>query len=246
MQQRDQAFLVRVQEAVVPRPPETLGQDVLQEQMQEVGTGQGARLNLAAAPVSVAEADLAVAVQVAGEDVGFPEHPTIEVTAEIDQRLVAVADAFPIDHPLLRQRVGQAQPGGLQGGKQLAAKRLGQRPVDEEIAGLCPPASGFGIQAGAGHDEMHMRVQVEPARVRMQHCNRAGFALQLPVVPAERLHRRPGAGEQGGVDRFGVPEGHGSQFAGQGEGEQEVLGGHPQLALTFEPTLALELLAVRT
>jgi hypothetical protein len=36
---------------------------VLQEQMQEVGTGQGAHLNLATAAVPVTEADLAVAVR---------------------------------------------------------------------------------------------------------------------------------------------------------------------------------------
>jgi hypothetical protein len=37
---------------------------------------------------------------------------------------------------------------------------------------------------------MHMRMQVEPARVGVQHRYRAGFALELPVVLAEALHRR--------------------------------------------------------
>ncbi len=59
MQQRDQALLVRMQEAVVPRPPEALGQDVLQQQVAEVGTGLRVDLRWAAQTVAVAEADLA-------------------------------------------------------------------------------------------------------------------------------------------------------------------------------------------
>lgn len=56
MQQRDQALLVRMQEAVVPRPPQALGQDVLQQQVEEVGTGQRADFGFPALTVAVAEA----------------------------------------------------------------------------------------------------------------------------------------------------------------------------------------------
>lgn len=47
----------------------------------------------------VAEADLAVPRLVAGQNVSFPEYPAIEVTPQIDERLVAVADTFAIDDP---------------------------------------------------------------------------------------------------------------------------------------------------
>ena len=95
MQQGNQALAVGMQKAVVPRPPEALGQDVLQDQAQEVGTGQRAHLRLAALAVAVAKADLAVRAR---QDVAFPDHPAIEVATEIDQRLLAVADTFAIDY----------------------------------------------------------------------------------------------------------------------------------------------------
>ena len=98
MQQGNQALAVGMQEAVIPRPPETLGQDVLQDQAQKVGTRQRADFGFTALAVAVAKADLAV---LAGEDIGLPEHPAIEVAAEINERLLAVADTFAIGHPFL-------------------------------------------------------------------------------------------------------------------------------------------------
>ena len=73
MQERDQPLLVRVQEAVVARATEAFGQDVLQQQVQEIGAGQGTDFRFPAAAVPVAVVDLAFAVCVAGENIGFPE-----------------------------------------------------------------------------------------------------------------------------------------------------------------------------
>ena len=174
--------------------------------MQEIGTGQGANLTLAAATIPVAEADPAVTVPVAGEDVGFPDYATIEVAAQIDERRLAVADAFAIDDPFPGQSARQGQPGLFHGGEQLAAKRFGQRLVVEEVPRFGAPAPGSDLQAGAGYGEMHMRIQVEPARVRVQHRHRTGVALELAVVRAERPHRRPGGGEERGSSAPGSPK----------------------------------------
>jgi len=246
MQQRDQPFFVRMQEAVVPRPPKALGQDMLQDQVQEVGAGQRADLGFSALAVAVAEADLAAAVVIAGEEVGLADHTAIEVTPQIDQRLLAVADALAVDHPFPRQRPGRMEAGLRERRQQLGAKHLGERLVAEEIAGLRPPAPASCIQARAGHDQMHMRMQVEPARVGVQHRHRPGLALELAVVAAEGLHRCPGGGEEGAVDALRVPCGQCSQLSGQGEGEQEILGRHLQAPLALEPLFALVMLAVRT
>lgn len=98
VQQGNQAFAVGVQETVVPCPAEALGQDVLQDQTQEVCTRQRAYLQFTALAIAVAKADLAV---LTGQDVGFPKHPAIEVAAEINERLLAVADTFAIGYPFL-------------------------------------------------------------------------------------------------------------------------------------------------
>jgi len=92
---------------------------------------------------------------------------------------------------------------------------------------------------------MDMRVQVKSARVGMQHRYRPGFALELPVVAAEGLHRRPGGSEQRRIDGARLPESQRPQFAGQGEGQQEILGWHLQVALAFQPLFALMVLTVR-
>lgn len=58
LQQGDQAFLVRVQKPIVARSPETLGQDVLQDQAQEVGTAEAAHLHCPALTIAVTKSDL--------------------------------------------------------------------------------------------------------------------------------------------------------------------------------------------
>lgn len=105
LQQGNQAFSVGVQEAVVPCPAEALGQHVLQDQAQEVSTRQRADLHFTALAVAVAKADLAIR---AGKDVAFPNDPAIEVAAEINERLLAVADTFAIDYQTTNPKITKA------------------------------------------------------------------------------------------------------------------------------------------
>lgn len=60
LQQVPSTAAVVVQKAEVPGPNKAFGQDVLQQQPQEVGSGQGAGGALAALGVAVAEGDQAV------------------------------------------------------------------------------------------------------------------------------------------------------------------------------------------
>jgi len=76
LQQADGASAVGVQEAEVARAPQTLGQDVLQHQPQEVGAGQRAQGHPVGLGVSVAEGDMAVLV---AQDVGLLDHPAVQV-----------------------------------------------------------------------------------------------------------------------------------------------------------------------
>ncbi len=100
VQQGDQHFLVQMQEAVIARPPEALGQNVLQRQVQEVGTGQRADLKLVVPAVPATKADQTLPVRVTGEKVSLPDHPAIEVAAKIDECLVTVADVSWMDKPM--------------------------------------------------------------------------------------------------------------------------------------------------
>lgn len=92
---------------------------------------------------------------------------------------------------------------------------------------------------------MHMRVEIEPSRMRVQHryCTRA--TCQLPVVLAERAQCVPGAVHQSGVEQALMLPNQRAQLGGQGERDQEVAPRHQCLGLTLNPALALKVLAVR-
>ena len=108
VQQLDQALAVGVEKAEVARAAQPLGQDMAQQQVQEVGARERSGLPAAGAAVLEAEGHLAV---VAGEDVLLPDHAAVEIAAEVDQGLLAGADMLAIDHPLFGMRRGQGEPG---------------------------------------------------------------------------------------------------------------------------------------
>jgi hypothetical protein len=70
----------------------------------------------------------------------------------------------------------------------------GQRLVVEEIARPGPPAALTGIERRRRHGEIDVRVEVEPVRTGSRHRHCPASALELPVVAAEGLNRRPASG----------------------------------------------------
>ena len=81
--------------------------------------------------------------------------------------------------------------------------------------------------------------------MRVQDRDRPRRPLQLPVVLAEAVHRLPGTAYQGVEDDVGVRRGESAPFSRQREGQQKVVGRDQALHLTFQPLLALVVLAVR-
>lgn len=92
---------------------------------------------------------------------------------------------------------------------------------------------------------MDMRVVVEAACVRVQHGDGSGRALQLPVVPAEAVHRFPGAAHQEVEDDIGAGRRESAQMGGQGKGQQKIVGRDQTLHLAFQPLLALVVVTIR-
>lgn len=81
-QQAQGAAAVVVQKAEVPGPLKAFGQDVLQQQPQEVRAAQGAGGGLAALGISVPEGDHAV---FAAQDVALGNDPPVQVACQIAQ-----------------------------------------------------------------------------------------------------------------------------------------------------------------
>lgn len=97
-----------------------------------------------------------------------------------------------------------------------------------------------------GDDQMDVRMKVEPARVRVQHRDRARRALQLPVVPTAGAHRFPSAAHQRVEDPSGATGRARASFSRPREGQQEIVGRNKPLDLSFRPWLILVVLTVRT
>jgi len=79
-----------MQKSEVAGSPESLGQHVLQDQMEEGRPAHRAHRTLAGLAVAIPKADLTV---VAGEDVPLLNDASIQIAAQIDQDLFAIAHA---------------------------------------------------------------------------------------------------------------------------------------------------------
>jgi len=87
-------------------------------------------------------------------------------------------------------------------------------------------------------------VIIKSARIRVQDRNGAGRALQLLVVLAESTHRIPTTLHQRRVNDALVRAGERPEFRGKDKSQQKILGRQRLLQLTFQPLLALMVLAV--
>ena len=95
---------VGVQEAEVARAPQAFGQDVQQHQPEEFGAGKRAFGHLFGLRVAVLEGHGAGgALTVAAQDVALLDDAAIKVSAQVQQGLLAVADAAAVDDPGLGQ-----------------------------------------------------------------------------------------------------------------------------------------------
>ena len=168
-----------------------------------------------------------------------------------DEGRLAAANRFAIHHPLLGIASRKRQPGRFDRRQDLRPKDLGQSLVVEQIApfGLASrlgsPLLLLTVDHCRRHDEMDMRVIIQPARVRVQHRSGTRRPLKRFVVLAEGTHRLPATTHEQIIDDVLVRPGQRPEFGGQGEGQQKVLGGHLLLQLTFQPLLTLMMLAVR-
>lgn len=103
LHQRQQAFCVAVQEAVVPGPAKALWQDVLEHQPQEVLGWQGTEFRFTGSAFGVAECHHCI---VLGDDVVFADNAAVEVTRQVFQGRLAFSEVFAVHDPFTRQLIG--------------------------------------------------------------------------------------------------------------------------------------------
>ncbi len=232
-----------MQEAEVAGAAKTFGQDVLQDQAQECHAAHAALFDPSGLAVPVAERHPAIVV---GQDIFLPDHAPVQVTPEVNQRLMACADLLAIGHPLGGIGIRQFQTRLFDARQHLGAEHFRQRLVAEQVTPfLAAPPPQLIVERGGGHHQMHVRVIVEPAAVGVQHRHRASGAAQFPVVLAEGVDGLPRAAGDQVVHHALMPPGQRAELRGQGEGHHEVIAGHPLLQLLVYPVLRLVRLTVR-
>ena len=95
-----------MEKAVTPGSAKALWQHMEHKQTEEMFSGEGPGSVLAGFGMEISEGDHAV---FALEDILFPDGAPVQVSAKINDCLVAVAGVFAVNNPLFRTIFGHAQ-----------------------------------------------------------------------------------------------------------------------------------------
>ena len=87
---------------------------------------------------------------------------------------------------------------------------------------------------------------IQSARMGVQYADGAGLALQLRIVPGEGFEGLPTATDHQVIECALMLPSQRTQFFGQGEAQQKILGRHLFFDLPFQPLLAFMMLAMGT
>jgi hypothetical protein len=132
LQEPDELFAARMQKSVTSCPAKALWQDMKHEKIQEPCSADSPGSVLSAFGMKIPEGNHIV---FALKNIFFPDNTPVQVAAQIDDGLVAVADAFAVDNPLFRTTPGHVQGLINHGFQHLCPKDLCQGFVAEEIPG---------------------------------------------------------------------------------------------------------------
>ena len=205
LQKPNKLFTARVEKAVTPCPSKPLWQYVQHKQVEELFSAHGSGSVLPGLGVKVPEGNPAV---FAAQDILFPDDTAVEVSAKIDDCLVAVTDTLAVNNPFPGAIFGYPQPLVNQSLQHLGSEDFGQGLVIEEIfRGLFPPQPGVLIDARPRHEVMNVGMVVLASRVGMEYGGKSRLTPEFFVVPGKGLQGVPDTGKQKGVDHFLVSPG---------------------------------------
>jgi len=219
---------------------------VLQHQPQKCRAGDRSGLPLLRLTVLITEGHLALFT---GYDMLLLDDTPVEITAQVDQRLLARTDRLAVHHPLIRAVCREHKPFVGNGLQELGSKHFSQRLMIEQI-GLFPfmclgsPQPLERIDGSGRHHQVHVGVVIQTAGMGVQDRNRTGHAEELFIILSEGPHRLPDTLDHQGIKQALMSPGQGPKFSRQGEGQQKILGRHLLFQLAFQPLLALVMLAV--
>ena len=228
---------------------ETLREDVLEEAAEQFEGFQIQVSGLAGAAVAIGPTQ-ASGGQEADATVGGGGLK--DVTAEIAQGGLSGADGLNVHDPALfpdaGRQLGQCLRTLLsQGLAEESSEMVGQGNLgQEEGLAFGIPLTLIGAQAAARDEIMDVGMIDESAAPGVEEAKHPQGGTQAFRVAGQVLQSAGTGGKEKGVANFGMGTEPGTQWIGQGEGDQEVRDGQEQLGMLLEPSLGVGLTALRT
>ena len=192
--------------------------------------------------MTIPESDHAVP---ALQNVFFPDDAAVEIAAQVDQGLIAVAGVLAVNHPLFWAIMGDGQVVLHQKLKELCSENLGQCLVAEEIfSGFYLPQAGFQVDTRSRHDHMDVGMIVQCSGLGVEDGGESRRASEFAIVFSKGFEEILCCGEHQGIHRFLIFPGQIPKLLRQSEGDQVVRARQPFVQLIFYPLLALMILAM--
>ena len=205
---------------------------MLEEALDEMLHGEGARLELPRVGEAVLEGDLGclqATTLIDGEQTPVAKGNTVDVRCQIFESSLPIADWFAMHNPLsspdfwgdLCVECGFAQ-GALEG----SAKQFGEGfHRQEEVFACRQPGISIIAYPAAGHQIVDMGMVEQVAGPAMHHTYHSNLPAHKSWIPGQFLGCLGRSAEEQVVDQLLVVAGNLAQFGGKREGQQEVRDG---------------------
>jgi hypothetical protein len=145
-----------MKETVTPRSAKALWEDMEHEQIEKIFPGDGPGPVFPGFGMEIPEGDHAV---FALQDILFPDNAPVQISAKINDCLVAVTDVFGVNDPLFRAISGHAQIMVNNGLQDFCPEDLCESLMAEKIPGrFHPPKSCFRVDACSRQNDMNVRM----------------------------------------------------------------------------------------
>ncbi len=130
LQKTDKLFAAWMEKTITSGSTKALWQHMEHEQIEKIFSGDAPGSVLAGFGMEIPEGDHAV---FALEDILFPDDAPVQISAKINDCLIAVADVFAVNNPLFRAIFGHAQIVVNNGLQDLCPEDLCQGFVVEKL-----------------------------------------------------------------------------------------------------------------
>jgi len=242
LQKPNELFTAGVEKAIAPCSLKAFWQYMEHKEVEELFTAHGPGSYLPGFGVKVPEGDPSV---LAAQDILFPDNTPVEVSAKIDDGLMAVTDTLAINNPFPGAFFGHLQPLVNRSFQHLGPEDFSQGFVIEKVfGGLFPPQPYLLIDAGPRHEDMNVGVIIQCSGVGMEYGGKSRFASEFSVVSGKGVQGVSDTGKQKGINRLLISPGQIPELRGQGECDQVIRSGQPFVQLLFDPSAAFMVLAV--